>query len=62
MFKKQKPTISRADAADELRAGIDKLTDAAIAAMVDRRDAASILESAAEWLRRQDLLLRPIGY
>lgn len=59
MFTKQQ-TPDRAQAAATLRATIDKAIDVAVAAHVDRRDVASICESAAVALRTSDAIFRPV--
>jgi hypothetical protein len=60
MFTKPKPALDRGQAAAQLQAEISGAVAAALASRVDRRDAASILENAAQNLRTQDAMVRPI--
>jgi hypothetical protein len=60
MFNSAKRPLDQGQAAAKLTTDIDKAVAAAIACYVDRRLAAGILEDAAQALRVQDAINRPI--
>lgn len=61
MFGKSKPPIDRGLAAEQLRAGIEALIAKALAAHVDRRQVANMLEGFADRERRCFAVSAPAG-